>query len=147
MSAYKSFSPKAPPRFWAAFFILCGLLLYLGVQWIPLKRSSPPAPKILDVQAQLLSLEFLDLEKAKFLEISAQILPVRFSEPGPLDLNRASAAELEKLPGIGPVLAQRIVEWRETHGPFKSVEDLLAIPGIGAKTLEKLRDLVTVTPP
>lgn len=81
------------------------------------------------------------------MEINAAVLPVAFVEEGPLDLNRATAAELEKLPGIGPTLAARIVNWRETHGPFRSVEDLLSVPGIGPKTLENLRDKVTVTPP
>jgi len=60
-----------------------------------------------------------------------------------LDLNRAGAAELEQLPGIGPKLAERIIANR----PFKSVEDLKAVPGIGPKTLEKLRPLVRVEPP
>ncbi len=75
------------------------------------------------------------------------ILPLTFVEAGPLDLNQASAAELEKLPGIGPVLARRIVEWRETHGPFRSVQDLLKVPGIGPKTLEKILDRITVGSP
>ncbi len=75
------------------------------------------------------------------------MLAVTFVEAGPLDLNRATAVELEKLPGIGPTLAARIVAWREAHGPFQSVEDLLLVPGIGPKTLEGLRDKVTVTPP
>lgn len=81
------------------------------------------------------------------VEIAAVVVPVSFVEAGPLDLNRATAAELEKLPGIGPVLAKRIVEWRETHGPFQSVQDLLKVPGIGPKTLEGLLDKVTVGPP
>ncbi len=49
----------------------------------------------------------------------------------PLELNRASAAELEALPGIGPALAGRIVEWRRVHGPFRSPDDLEEVPGIG----------------
>jgi len=82
----------------------------------------------------------------KPVEIAAVVVPVSFEEAGPLDLNRATAAELEKLPGIGPVLAKRIVEWRETHGPFQSVQDLLKVPGIGPKKLEELLDRVTVGP-
>lgn len=81
------------------------------------------------------------------LEIEAPVIPVTFVEAGPLDLNRATAKELQELPGIGPVLAMRIVSWREAHGPFRRVEDLLAVPGIGPKTLERLRGKVTVTPP
>lgn len=66
------------------------------------------------------------------------------TEPGPLDLNRATAQELTTLPGIGEVLAQRIVDYREAHGPFQSVEELIAVEGIGEGKLEKLRELVTV---
>lgn len=63
---------------------------------------------------------------------------------GPLDLNRATAAELEQLPGIGPAIAAAIVEHRDEHGPFGSVEHLLEVPGIGAAKLAALRDLVRV---
>ena len=66
------------------------------------------------------------------------------TEPGPLDLNRATTQELTTLPGIGEVLAQRIVDYREAHGPFRSVEELIAVEGIGEGKLEKLRELVTV---
>jgi competence protein ComEA len=61
------------------------------------------------------------------------------SEMG-VDLNQADAAGLEVLPGVGPVLAQRIVEYRETNGPFGTIEDLLDVPGIGEAKLEGLRD-------
>ncbi|WP_203579555.1 ComEA family DNA-binding protein [Microbacterium hibisci] len=61
-----------------------------------------------------------------------------------VDLNTADAAQLETLPRIGPALAERIVSWREDNGGFTSVEDLLAVPGIGDKMLEALRDLVRV---
>lgn len=62
--------------------------------------------------------------------------------PAPLDVNTASAADLEALPGIGPVLAGRIVEFREMHGRFQRVEDLLEVQGIGLRLLERLRPLV-----
>ena len=61
---------------------------------------------------------------------------------GPLHLNRATAAELDNLPGIGPVIAERIVAHRTEHGPFRAVEDLLDVPGIGEAKLASLRDLV-----
>lgn len=63
---------------------------------------------------------------------------------GRINLNTATAAELEELPRIGPAMAQRIIEWREANGRFTSVEDLLAVSGIGEKMLEALRPLVTV---
>lgn len=56
-----------------------------------------------------------------------------------VSLNAASEAELQKVPGIGPVTARAIVEHRTKHGPFQRVDDLVAISGIGPKTLEKLR--------
>jgi competence protein ComEA len=62
---------------------------------------------------------------------------------GLVDLNAADAAELETLPGLGPELAGRIVEWREQNGRFSSVDDLLNVTGIGAKTVSGLADLVT----
>lgn len=59
-----------------------------------------------------------------------------------IDINRAPAAELELLPGIGPALAARIVEHRQAHGPFRRVEDLTSVRGIGPVTLERLRPRV-----
>jgi len=66
------------------------------------------------------------------------------SDPSPVDLNRATATELEALPGIGPTLAERIVQHRDTRGPFSSVENLEEVPGIGEAILEALRPLVSV---
>ena len=62
---------------------------------------------------------------------------------GRVDLNTADAAALDTLPRIGPAMAQRIIEWRESNGPITSVDDLLAVSGIGTKTVEALRPLVT----
>jgi competence ComEA-like helix-hairpin-helix protein len=64
--------------------------------------------------------------------------------PEPLDLNTATVEQLDKLPGIGPTTAKAIVRFREKSGPFRRVEDLLAIRGITKKKLEKIRPLVTV---
>lgn len=63
---------------------------------------------------------------------------------GRVNLNSATLEELDTLPRIGPAMAQRIVEWRTANGRFTSVEDLLAVPGIGDKMLETLRELVVV---
>lgn len=62
---------------------------------------------------------------------------------GPVDVNRATAAELDRLPGVGPATATAIVTERERNGPFVSVDDLERVPGIGPAKLDALRDLVT----
>lgn len=61
-----------------------------------------------------------------------------------VSINQASAGELEALPQIGPSLAQRIIAWREEHGPFQDIDDLKEVSGIGDKTLGMFRDLITL---
>ena len=62
-----------------------------------------------------------------------------------IDPNLGSQADLETLPGIGPVLAQRIIDYRRAHGPYKKIADLRKVSGIGPKKLEKLRPYVVIT--
>ena len=63
-------------------------------------------------------------------------------QSGMISLSRADQATLDSLPGIGPALAGRIIAWRETHGPFSEVSDVLAVSGIGPSTLEQFAHLV-----
>ncbi len=70
--------------------------------------------------------------------------PAGPSHPAQVDLNTASIPELQRLPGIGPVLAERITRYRSDHGPFLRVDDLQRIRGIGTKTLATVRPLVAV---
>ncbi len=65
-------------------------------------------------------------------------------ENDPIDLNRATARELIQLPGVGEVIAKRIVDFREEHGPFKRVEDLMKVKGIGEKSLERIRPYIRI---
>ena len=65
----------------------------------------------------------------------------------PVDLNTASAAELEQLPGVGPATAAQIIRFREQSGPFRRPEDLLAIPRITRRTLDRLRPYIVVNGP
>lgn len=63
--------------------------------------------------------------------------------PGPVNLNTATQAELEELPGVGPVLAGEIMAWRQENGGFTSAADLQEVSGIGPKNFAKLEPLVT----
>ena len=70
--------------------------------------------------------------------------PPGTSASGLVNLNTADAATLDTLPRVGPAMAERIIQWREANGRFTAVEDLLNVTGIGEKTFESLKDLVTV---
>jgi competence protein ComEA len=65
----------------------------------------------------------------------------------PVNLNTATAAQLEKLPGIGPKMAARIVEFRQKNGPFKKTEELMNVKGLGEKLFLRLKPNLTVTAP
>ena len=88
--------------------------------------------------------------KRMIVLIVALAMVVAFSAPswatdaGKINLNKATAAELSQLKGIGMKYAKRIVEFRDKNGPFKQVEDLLKVQGIGLKTLEKNKDRIIV---
>jgi comEA protein len=61
-----------------------------------------------------------------------------------ININTASAADLDKLPRIGPKVAQRIIDYRKEHGPFKKIEEIMKVKGIGEKTFARLKDMITV---
>lgn len=72
--------------------------------------------------------------------------PTDPSDTAPLlvNINTATLEQIQRLPGIGPVLAQRIIDYRDANGPFESVSQLTMVEGIGLKTLEEILDYVTV---
>jgi competence protein ComEA len=76
---------------------------------------------------------------------SAQASPA--PQSAALNLNTATKADLEKLPGVGPAMAQRILDYRQKNGAFKKAEELMNVQGIGEKSFLKLKPLVTVVPP
>ncbi|MCC6499870.1 MAG: ComEA family DNA-binding protein [Anaerolineales bacterium] len=72
---------------------------------------------------------------------------IDISEPSGTELvniNTATQAELETLPGIGPTTAQKIIDYRDANGPFSSIEDIMNVSGIGPGTFERIKDLITV---
>lgn len=72
-------------------------------------------------------------------------LPAQWARPALLDVNSAGSAALQTLPGIGPVLASRIIAYRNAHGPFAAVDDLINVSGIGPSRLEDIRPFVRVS--
>jgi competence protein ComEA len=82
------------------------------------------------------------------LTLGLVALPALAAEAGPkgvVNVNSASAAELERLPGVGPSLAARILEHREQHGAFRAKEDLMLVRGIGEKSYERLAPYVAIS--
>ncbi len=86
-----------------------------------------------------LSLLFLGLLFAASVDAAKKIPPAK-----PVNLNTATSEQLQQVPGIGPVTADKILKMRKYNGPFHSVDDLRAIRGIGPKRLEKMRKYLTV---
>jgi competence ComEA-like helix-hairpin-helix protein len=115
----------------ALIFLLVALLLGSGI--ILYKRTHPGfAPQ-------------LRLEKSG---IDSPGQAGYLSEPGlgenKIDLNQATAAELQLLPGLGPALSRRVVEFREAKGEFKLIEEIMQVPGIGPKTFERIKEYLTI---
>ena len=82
-----------------------------------------------------------------FPQASRATTPTVKQAAASLDINRATPAEIAALPGIGPEIARRIVAYRKKHGPFRRVEDLLVIKGIGYKKWRAIRDHIRVGNP
>jgi competence protein ComEA len=79
-------------------------------------------------------------------QAAAAVAPAEKAGPT-VNINTATSSDLESLPGVGPKLAQRIIEYREKNGGFKKLEDLLNVQGIGEKNFLKLKSKLSVTPP
>lgn len=117
----------------------------------PPTQSGADSPKVGTREAQIVLALFLTFTVG-FLSRDA-IRPQSSARPTEsvasrtLDLNRSGKSELELLPGVGPALAEKIVTERERSGPFRSVEELHRIPGIGEKTVDRLRPHLTIVAP
>jgi competence protein ComEA len=101
-----------------------------------------------DAQPETLNLaaKLADGQKV-FVPKKGEVIPTSAFTPGvenKVPLNSATAGQLNELPGIGEVLANRIVEWRQAHARFSKLEDLMQVEGIGAKKYEQLRDKITL---
>ncbi len=89
--------------------------------------------------------------KPRFLRIATCVVviiilmvPICIMAAEKINLNTANFEELTRLKGIGPAYAQRIIDYREKHGPFERIEDLMKVKGIGPKTFNANKDMITV---
>lgn len=133
------------------FFLLVGLLT--GAY----QRSKPAVDPVLyatadslflaatgDMRAQALKESEADTANANTAPATTQLTTQLFAHTFPININTATATELEQLPRIGPQMAARIISFRQTHGGFRTKADLMRIKGIGAKTFAGLEDKITV---
>jgi competence protein ComEA len=111
-----------------------GLLAVTALSLLAVVLAGPPA---LASQARAASTK-ASSSKAQTASAEAQ------DKASPIDVNTAGVEALTDLPGIGHSTAQRIVDYRKEHGPFKTVDELLSVKGIGEKSLARFRDRVTV---
>jgi competence protein ComEA len=129
------------PAKWAAALVL-GAASIAGLTWSALARRSPAQWSIASAPARP--------APAQPEERPEQAGPVTPAPPAAtaagrlININSASASELELLPGVGPAMAGRIIEYRRQNGRFRSVDSLDEVKGIGPRTLEKLRPLIRV---
>jgi competence protein ComEA len=98
-----------------------------------------------DADPAMVNLALRVTDEAHFyIPTIGEAIPTTTPVPGKVNVNTASTSELQTLSGIGPALADAIVEYRQENGLFSREEDLLLVPGIGPKTLEDLREFITV---
>jgi len=141
--------PSAPPPTGplnTVFVEVTGAAAHPGVYSFPCSPTLPevwlkagaPGPPPKD-EAKLPSGSRLEIAPDGRSQISRMSGPQLLTLGLAIDVNRASAADLEALPGIGPVLAARIIAYRQAHGPFKSIDDLEQVSGIGPKKLALIK--------
>jgi competence protein ComEA len=124
------------------------LILAMGVSLWMIARSQPkdPIAAVTDERTGETLPRTPDLHE-QTPKIHEVVSKTRETQQGQrlLDLNRASADELEALPGVGAVLAQRVIAFRTTAGGFRTIEDLREVKGIGSKKFDRIKSLVTVS--
>jgi competence protein ComEA len=96
------------------------------------------------LDSQFLALSRTSVDTARAAPRSGPKKSASVPQPRSIDPNRATAGELQKLPGIGPAIAERIVAYRSTHGPFRTLEEICEVKGIGPRILERIRPYLVV---
>jgi competence protein ComEA len=117
----------------------------LGIRWYRATHPAQPDDSPPFAYAGLDSTFLALSRRADSLDVATP--PAQKAPPKPVDINTAGISELSTLPGIGPATAARIIEDRQKHGPYRRVDDLLRVKGIGPKKLGRLRPHVRIGEP
>jgi competence protein ComEA len=110
-------------------------------------KTAGGAPIAVPANPTLASGSLIDIDQAGRYRLGRMASPRLLTLGLAINLNAATQEDLEALPGIGPVLAERIIAHRITHGPFRRIEDLQGVSGIGPKNLEHIRPYLTLKTP
>jgi competence protein ComEA len=121
-----------------------GVVLWIGWQ-VPQTMQRPAVTHAASLSSDDTAIATAPAVDSTIPSGSASVAPALPNRPQRVDLNRATAADFDQLPGVGPVLARRMVDYRKSIGRFHAVEDLRGVKGIGKKKLDQLEPFVTVT--
>ncbi|MBI4589066.1 MAG: helix-hairpin-helix domain-containing protein [Candidatus Rokubacteria bacterium] len=128
---------------WLLLLLTVGL--GVGVAVSEFKRGFPDlAERLENLDTEAVSDHAAPTPAPAFTARPPKLSEAQIKLAGPLDLNRATTDDLQRLPGVGPTLAGQILRARERRGRFAATEDLLTVPGMGPRKFERIRDLVSV---
>lgn len=127
--------------------VAIALILFVGVifyNFLTLSRTGEIGGEVVSSYEDATEKKELDTTVEKKTTVTEETVKESSENTRMININTASINELTTLPGIGEVKARAIVDYRENHGPLKSVEELMMVSGIGEKTYEKLREKICV---
>ena len=117
------------------------LMMSVALSNTSMKETGPLAAPIVDGE----HIHVYALGEPKLSSQSSEETPeVVLDKDNPININTASISELDQLPGIGETRAQDIIIYRDIHGPFEKIEDLMNVPGIGESTFNNIKDYITI---
>lgn len=129
--------PDLRPAWWIAYGIVIGLAAAGLILLLAAPRRGQPIQLIPAPTRAATSTAALVTDMATSTPLAPPTQAI-------IDVNLATATQLDQLPGVGPTLAQSIVAYRDAHGPFTSIDDLLNVPGIGQRTLDAIRPFIMI---